>query len=206
MGSRISSLARISGTASILAGIFGLASISNAADPASGFIRGDASRDGRVDIADPISVFSFLFLGGTCGCLDAADFDANASIEITDGIALLAYIFQGGAGPMEPFPACGTSPEGGKSLGCAKPSCAALETVWLYQRIYGCRQCQPCFFTSIEDVVMDLSEQGIEVLEWKMGGSGLNTCMACGCPDDKAYWILVSEEDAAELSGWKRES
>jgi len=37
------------------------------------FVRGDSTRDGKVDIADPIRLLNFLFLNGTLLCLVAAD-------------------------------------------------------------------------------------------------------------------------------------
>ncbi|MEM7231597.1 MAG: thrombospondin type 3 repeat-containing protein [Planctomycetota bacterium] len=73
------------------------------------FRRGDSNADSSVDIADGVSIFGFLFLGGeTPPCRDAADANDDSSIDITDGIYILNYLFLGGPSPLRPGPdSCG---------------------------------------------------------------------------------------------------
>jgi len=74
------------------------------------FIRGDANDDGRINIADPISVLGFLFGGGPeppCG--DAADANDDGNIDIADPIKILGHLF-GGEGPLPVPNACGVDP------------------------------------------------------------------------------------------------
>ncbi len=66
--------------------------------------RGDCDDSGRFDISDPITLLSFLFLGGRQPiCLDACDADDNGALEITDAIRALSYLFLGGSAPSPPF-------------------------------------------------------------------------------------------------------
>ena len=89
------------------------------------FHRGDANADGSVNIADALSILSYLFLGATApGCSEAASVKNGSAIDITDGIALLGYLFLGEAPPPPPGPAplpCGADPDPPSSpndLGC----------------------------------------------------------------------------------------
>jgi len=74
------------------------------------FVRGDANDDGRINIADPISVLGFLF-GGEAEppCGDAADANDDGKIDIADPIKILGYLF-GGEGPLPVPNACGVDP------------------------------------------------------------------------------------------------
>ncbi len=92
--------------------------------PSPPWRRGDATADGRLDIADPIAVIGHLFLGGTeLSCLDAADADDSGALDITDAISLISYLFLGGGPPPEPFPACGEDTSA-DDLGCREfPAC-----------------------------------------------------------------------------------
>lgn len=64
------------------------------------FLRGDASSDRRVNIADPIMLVSHLFKGGPQpSCLDAADADDSGRVDLTDVVAVLYHLFLG-AGPL----------------------------------------------------------------------------------------------------------
>ena len=66
----------------------------------------DATADGIIDISDPVSHLSFLFLGGAAPpCLDALDFNQDGVGDISDPVAALSYLFAGG-------------PEPAKGLGC----------------------------------------------------------------------------------------
>ncbi len=72
------------------------------------FIRGDANRDGTVEIADPITVLGVLFQGmAPSNCPDASDANDDGSVDVGDVIWTLAYLFSGGAPPSSPFPAEG---------------------------------------------------------------------------------------------------
>ncbi|MEM7232133.1 MAG: hypothetical protein AAF517_08170, partial [Planctomycetota bacterium] len=72
------------------------------------FVRGDADRNGRVDITDGIATLAFLFLGaGPPICLDAADSDDDGVLLLTDSIYLLSHLFLGGPAPPAPFPEAG---------------------------------------------------------------------------------------------------
>jgi hypothetical protein len=75
------------------------------------FIRGDSNRDGSLDIADPIVTLLYLFIDPQLPiCLDAADVDDNAHIQVNDSIYTLAYLFASGPPPSSPFPDAGTDP------------------------------------------------------------------------------------------------
>jgi len=83
------------------------------------FRRGDANRDGGVDLADGIQILQFLFGGGAVSCEDAADADDGGAIDIADAIGIFAYLFQGGLPPAAPFPVAGADPTGSDPFGCA---------------------------------------------------------------------------------------
>ena len=75
------------------------------------FIRGDANRDGRIDISDAITTLSYLFLGGSWPAShDAADTDDNGRIDMTDAIVTLGHLYLGGPPPAPPHPAAGEDP------------------------------------------------------------------------------------------------
>ncbi|MGH9363420.1 MAG: hypothetical protein ACRD2T_16040, partial [Thermoanaerobaculia bacterium] len=67
--------------------------------------RGDGNADGEVDIADPIALFAYLFIGGPILCRDGADANDDGRLDIADGIRLLNYLFLGaiprGAPPLD---------------------------------------------------------------------------------------------------------
>ncbi len=75
------------------------------------FQRGDINADGTRDIADAISVLSFLFSNGARPpCMDAADTNDSGAVDMADPIALLGFLFAG-AGPLpSPAAACGVDP------------------------------------------------------------------------------------------------
>lgn len=92
------------------------------------FVRGDANTDGGVDIADPIAMLQFTFLGqGSLSCLKASDANADGSpADISDAIFILLYSFSGGSPPPAPFPGCGVVPEDG--LSCESyPACPGFD-------------------------------------------------------------------------------
>ena len=75
------------------------------------FIRGDANRDGSVEIADAITVLNALFASrGPLPCEDAADSNDDGALNIADPVSLLAYLFSGGPPPPEPTMTPGVDP------------------------------------------------------------------------------------------------
>lgn len=75
--------------------------------PPVSFRRGDANIDGSVDIADAITILSYLFSGGSGPCLRAMDGNGDHAVDIADALYLLSYINGLGPAPVAPFPACG---------------------------------------------------------------------------------------------------
>ncbi len=84
------------------------------------FIRGDVNVDDSVNIADAVTVLSYLFGGLDISCQDAADTNDDGSINIADAVKLLSYLFAGGDALPPPFDSCGVDPEpqGSDGLGC----------------------------------------------------------------------------------------
>ncbi|MBI4606252.1 MAG: lamin tail domain-containing protein [Planctomycetes bacterium] len=83
------------------------------------FVRGDATGDARVDLADAVKVLFHLYAGGVMSCLDAADADDSGSVELTDAVLVLRFLFLDGPPPAAPFPAPGVDPEPpADDLGC----------------------------------------------------------------------------------------
>lgn len=85
------------------------------------FHRGDLVADGRINVTDPISLFSHLFQGGEApSCREAADANNDARVDVTDGIALIQHLFLAGEPPAAPGPPvapCGPDPDPPGSLG-----------------------------------------------------------------------------------------
>ena len=75
----------------------------------SRFVRGDASGDGGVDIADMVSVLNFLFTaaGPSSNCRDAFDVNDDGGVDIADPVFGLNFLFSGGPGIPQPFPFSG---------------------------------------------------------------------------------------------------
>ena len=88
----------------------------------SRFVRGDVDGSTTVDIADPLALLWYLFLGGNAlDCADAADADDSGSTEISDAISILQFLF--GGGPPLPGPwRCGDDPTE-DDISCDIPSC-----------------------------------------------------------------------------------
>ena len=75
------------------------------------FIRGDANSDGAVTISDGHFILSYLFRGfREPECMDAADFNDEQQINITDGVKLLDHAVTGRPAPLPPFGSPGTDP------------------------------------------------------------------------------------------------
>ncbi len=88
------------------------------------FLRGDANRDCKLEIADAIFTLNYSFLGGAAPqCMDAADTDDDGAITIGDAVRTLSYLFLGLSAPAAPFPEIGpdTTADG---LGCHESSLA----------------------------------------------------------------------------------
>ncbi len=73
------------------------------------FLRGDANRDGRLDLGDVFRLFEVVSTSGypQTDCDDAFDFDDDGEILLGDMWGLLACLFTDGADPPPPYPACG---------------------------------------------------------------------------------------------------
>ena len=75
------------------------------------FVRGDVNDDGNVNIADAISILSYLFAGAEPpSCVKSADTNDDSQVNIADAIFVLGYLFGGGPDPAAPFGECGTDP------------------------------------------------------------------------------------------------
>ncbi|MFN0058356.1 MAG: hypothetical protein ACKVX7_07850 [Planctomycetota bacterium] len=70
------------------------------------FRRGDTNASGAIDIADPIYLLSYLFVGGPSVCLAATDANSDSALDLADALYLLLYINGMGPVPASPFPAC----------------------------------------------------------------------------------------------------
>ncbi|MBI4586957.1 MAG: VCBS repeat-containing protein [Planctomycetes bacterium] len=79
--------------------------------PQEVFIRGDVNMSHKVDLADYISLVTYIYKDGTPpACLDTADIDDNGRLEFVDLVVLLDYIFRGKIAPKPPFPLPGPDP------------------------------------------------------------------------------------------------
>ncbi len=75
------------------------------------FIRGDANRDGGVDISDAIGVLGYLFLGdANLTCDDAADANDDGGVNISDPVSILGALFLGEGSLPPPYPEAGVDP------------------------------------------------------------------------------------------------
>lgn len=75
------------------------------------FIRGDATYDQSVNIADAIFMLDYLFVGGEPSvCPDAADTNDDGILNIGDAIYSLSYLFSAGETIPYPYPGYGLDP------------------------------------------------------------------------------------------------
>ncbi len=75
------------------------------------FVRGNSNGDGRVDIADGIFIFYYLFRGGRAPTpLDAADVNDDGAVDASDGVYVVNHQFLSGPPPPPPFPLAGIDP------------------------------------------------------------------------------------------------
>ena len=88
------------------------------------FRRGDVNFDAVFDISDAITLLRCQFVDGPCpSCLDAADFNDDGRINISDPSYLLNWRFLGGAPPPPPFPDCGMDETRDSIRGCVGSGC-----------------------------------------------------------------------------------
>lgn len=84
------------------------------------FIRGDANRDGLVDLSDSLTTLGWLFLGDRKpSCDDAADANDDGALAVSDAVYMLAHLFSGGSPPPAPWPDHGDDPTP-DTLGCMR--------------------------------------------------------------------------------------
>ena len=76
------------------------------------FRRGDSNGDGGVDIADAITLLTWLYAseGRKPTCMDAADANDDGIVDIGDPITILSRLYGHGAPFPEPVDACGRDP------------------------------------------------------------------------------------------------
>lgn len=80
-------------------------------DECESFIRGDANRDRKYDISDPVKTLRYLFNENLeLKCLDAIDSNDDGRLDISDPIYSFSYLFLNGQQPPEPFPSLGIDP------------------------------------------------------------------------------------------------
>jgi hypothetical protein len=87
--------------------------------PAVTFIRGDANRDGSVDLTDPLLILNALFAGAAAPCADASDVNDDGRVNVTDAVYALEFLFAGGSPPGAPHPDAGVDPTD-DGLGCER--------------------------------------------------------------------------------------
>ncbi len=75
------------------------------------FVRGDVSRDGGLDISDPIAIGAWLFLKSwDLNCHKAADIDDDGDNDLADMVHLILFLFNGGNPVPQPYPNAGFDP------------------------------------------------------------------------------------------------
>lgn len=61
------------------------------------FLRGDAYRDGKINVSDVIYIINYLFKGGPYPVpLEVADVNCDGKVNVADVIYLINYLFKGG--------------------------------------------------------------------------------------------------------------
>ncbi len=68
------------------------------------FRRGDVNLDAIVNLADAVTICSYLFKGRVVGCLDALDTNDDGRLNVADPVYLLAYLFAKKLPPPTPGP------------------------------------------------------------------------------------------------------
>ena len=70
-----------------------------------------------INITDPIDILRYLIGGAPLSCLDAADFNDDGKVDITDAVSSLDFLFREGSPPPAPYPNLGTDPTD-DGIGC----------------------------------------------------------------------------------------
>lgn len=83
------------------------------------FIRGDANRDGLLDLSDAVTILMYLFSDGELTCQDAADCNDDDSLNLADPVYLLSHMFANSEAPPSPWPEAGDDPTV-DGMGCAR--------------------------------------------------------------------------------------
>lgn len=92
------------------------------------FVRGDCNVDAAFNIADPISILSYLFpgVGGppVLACQDACDCNDDGMLNIADAICQLSGLFGNPTvPPPSPYPGCGVDPGADALPSCSYAHC-----------------------------------------------------------------------------------
>jgi len=78
------------------------------------FLRGDSNASGDRNITDGVFILNWLFLGGRePPCLDAADYDDDGEVDISDGVSAIGCLFTWEGCPEPAAPGsfnCGSDP------------------------------------------------------------------------------------------------
>jgi hypothetical protein len=123
----VMAMARVSSLLGCTFGFLCFAAWGGAARGDAEFLRGDANQDGKVSIADALTIRRFLYNGDLPpSCLDACDINDIGSIDISTEIGVLTFLFGGefyrrGYGYQEfaaPFPEPGVDPTAGDEFRC----------------------------------------------------------------------------------------
>jgi len=96
----------------------------------SPFMRGDATRDGVIDISDVVYLINYLFIGGPAPVpLWVGDANSDEVVDVSDVVYLINYLFVGGPAPCEdkgtPSPSNGLELNKGKApaqIGFSSPT------------------------------------------------------------------------------------
>jgi hypothetical protein len=115
-------------------------------ESASSFLRGDVSRDNRLDMADPIATLEHLYVtAAKLPCPDAADANDSGTLDVADVTHLLGKLFLGVPQTLPPpFPEAGLDPTP-DALDCGNEACpgpCANEGERISCGAYATRRCQ----------------------------------------------------------------
>ena len=67
---------------------------------ASFVIRGDATGDGIIDVADVLYLVNYLFLGTSAPCpMEAGDCNCDGVVDVADVLCIINYLFLGTSPP-----------------------------------------------------------------------------------------------------------
>ena len=78
---------------------------------AQSFRRGDANADSTIDLADPVAMLFYLFIGNAPpSCVDAVDVNDDGITDLSDPLGILKFLFRSGDAPAAPFRECGVDP------------------------------------------------------------------------------------------------